>query len=151
MTLATTLFPSKVTFWGTGHYDLNIWILGGHNSTHNVRLLRYTRWKSGKASEARVGGWIYSRCNGKPPKSFKSGKWSDLCFKKIILAAMLGYDRKQPCACMSHKAPLLGMKILIIITTHWTWGFSCHRLSSLCRKKNIIFQLMRWTYPYNHI
>ena len=32
MAYAMTLFPNKVTFWGTGGQDLNIWIWGEHNS-----------------------------------------------------------------------------------------------------------------------
>lgn len=29
------LFPNKVTFWGNGVQDFNIWICGSHDSTHN--------------------------------------------------------------------------------------------------------------------
>ena len=30
-----TLFLNRVTFWGTGDYDFNIWIGRGYNTTHN--------------------------------------------------------------------------------------------------------------------
>lgn len=30
-----TLFPNKVSFWGSRDKDLKIWIWGEHNSTHN--------------------------------------------------------------------------------------------------------------------
>lgn len=58
-------------------------------------------------------------------------------FKKVILAAVLDYERKQSYALMSHKTPLLRMGILIITTTYLVWGLSFHCLPLVCRKKTL--------------